>query len=211
MYAITAANGQLGRLVIERLLETVPAVQVVAAVRDPGKADALRAEGVAVRKADYDRPETLPRALAGVDRLLLISGTEIGRRTTQHRAVIDAAKGAGVGLIAYTSLLHADTSPLSVAPEHRDTEAALAASGVPHVILRNGWYTENRLAALPAILRDGVVAGAAGNGCQSSATRADYADAAVAALTGEGRAGRTYELAGDEAWSLPELAAEIGR
>ena len=179
MYCITAASGQLGALVIDRLLERVSADQVVAAVRNPSKSAALRDRGVALREADYDRPETLKAALTGVDKLLLISGPEVGRRTSQHQAVIDAAAAAGVGFIAYTSVLHADDSTLSVAPEHRDTEAVLAASGVSHCTLRNGWYTENRLLALSTILRQGVVAGAAGNGRQSSATRLDYADAAV--------------------------------
>ena len=211
MLAITGATGRLGRLVIDCLRDTVAADQLVALVRDPAKAADLRGAGVTMRKADYDRRETLGPALAGVDKLLLISGDAIGRRTAQHRAVIDAAGAAGVGFIAYTSVLHADRSPLAVAPDHRDTEAALAASGIAHVVLRNGWYTENRLASLPAILASGVLAGAAGDGRVSSATREDYAAAAAAVLTREGHAGRTYELAGDDAWTLADLAAEITR
>lgn len=211
MLAISGATGHLGRLVIDRLRDKVAGDQLVALVRDPAKAADLRGAGVTIRQADYDRPETLGPALAGVDKLLLISGDAIGRRTAQHRAVIDAAGAAGVGLIAYTSVLHADRSPLAVAPDHRDTEAALAASGITHVVLRNGWYTENRLASLPAILASGVLAGAAGDGRVSSATREDYAAAAAAVLTGEGHAGRTFELAGDDAWTLADLAAEITR
>lgn len=211
MYAITGANGQLGTLVIDRLLATVPADRIVATVRRLEDGDALRQKSIAVRQADYDRPDTLEAAFAGVDTLLLISSSEIGKRTPQHLAVIDAAKAAGVKLIAYTSVLRADTSPLSVAPEHRDTEAALAASGVPYVVLRNGWYSENYLAGLPAVLQHDAFLGSAKDGRVASAARADYADAAVAVITADDQAGRVYELAGDEAWSLAELAAEIGR
>ncbi len=209
---VTAATGQLGRLTIAKLLETTPAGHVVAAVRDPAKATDLAARGVQVVAADYDRPETLAAALAGVDRVLLISGTDLGRRVVQHGNVIDAAKRAGVSLIAYTSLLRADTTPLAaLAAEHRQTEALLAASGVHHVVLRNGWYTENHLMALPQVLAHGAVLGAAGAGRFSSAARADYAAAAAAVLTTDGHAGHSYELAGDAAYTLAELAAEIAR
>lgn len=211
MYAITGSSGQLGTLVIDRLLAKVPADRIVATVRRLEDGEPLRQKGVTVRQADYDKPETLEAAFAGVDTLLLISSSEIGKRTPQHLAVIDAAKAAGVKLIAYTSVLHADTSPLSLAPEHRDTEAALAASGVPYVLLRNGWYSENHLAGLPAVLQHNALLGAAKEGRVASAARADYADAAVAVITSDNQAGKVYELAGDEAWSLSELAAEIGR
>lgn len=144
MIAITGASGQLGRLVIQSLLERVPAEQIVALVRDPGKVQDLAARGVVVRTADYNQPATLTAALKGVDKLLLISSNELGNRAAQHRAVIDAAKAAGVTLLAYTSVLHADTSILGLAAEHRDTEAALKASGVPHVLLRNGWYRDRK-------------------------------------------------------------------
>lgn len=208
---VTGATGQLGQRVIDVLLETVPADAIAAGVRDPEKeaAVALRAKGVALRTADYSRPDTLACAFAGIDRLLLISGSEIGQRTQQHRAVIEAAKAAGVGFIAYTSILHADRSPLFLAEEHRATEAALAESGVPHALLRNGWYTEVFTWRLPSALERGVLAGAAGEGRVSAAARADYAAAAAAVLAGGDHAGRTYELAGDAAFTLTELAAVV--
>lgn len=211
MYAITGATGQLGRLVVEALFQTVAPSQIIAAVRETGKAQDLAAKGVTVRQADYDRPETLAAAFHGVDRLLLISSSEIGRRGPQHQAVIDAAKAAGVRLIAYTSVLHTDRSQLGLAPEHRATEAALKASGLPTVLLRNGWYTENHLAGLAGVLQHDAVLGAAKDGRISSATRADYAAAAARVLISDGHEGETYELAGDTAWTLLDLAAEIGR
>jgi len=211
MYAITGATGQLGRLVIRALLQTVPADRIVAAVRNPAKASDLAERGVIVREADYARPETLGPALAGVDKLLLISSTEVHGRLPRHQAVIDAAKASGVSLIAYTSMLHADTSPATLAIEHRQTEQAIAASGIPAVILRNGWYTENHLMALPAALAHGAFVGAAKHGRFSSAARQDYAEAAAAVLAGEGHAGQTYELAADQSFTLAELAAEVSR
>lgn len=210
MIAITGATGQLGRLVIETLLKTVPAGQIVAAVRSPAKARDLAERGVIVREADYDRPDTLAPALAGVDKLLLISSTEVSGRVRQHRAVVEAAVRAGVSLVAYTSILHADTSPVGLAAEHRETEAIIAASGLPAVILRNGWYTENHLMALPAALEHGAFVGAAKDGRFSSASRRDYAEAAAVALAGE-HAGKTYELAGDTSFTMSEFAAEVSR
>jgi NAD(P)H dehydrogenase (quinone) len=206
--AITGASGQLGRLVISKLKAKVPASEIIALARDPEKAADLN---VAVRQADYAKPETLAPALAGVATLLLISSSEVGQRAVQHRNVIDAAKGAGLKRIVYTSVLHADTTPLSLADEHRTTEAALKASGIPYTILRNGWYTENYMASVGGAVAGGALIGSAGDGRISSATRADYAEAAVAVLTGDGHEGRTYELAGDEAYTLSELAAEISR
>jgi NAD(P)H dehydrogenase (quinone) len=211
MYAITGATGQLGRLVIDVLLKTVPAYRIVAGVRNPAKARDLADRGVIVREADYDRPDTLPTALAGVDKLLLISSTDVSGRLPKHRAVIEAAQRAGVSLIAYTSMLHADTSPARLAVEHRQTEEVIATSGLPAVILRNGWYTENHLLALPAALEHGAFVGAAGVGRFSSAARKDYAEAAAVALTADGHAGKTYELAADQAFTLAELAAEVSR
>lgn len=212
MIAVTGATGQLGRMVVERLLDKVPAPQVLALARDPNKASGLAARGVQVREADYDRPQTLERALAGVDQLLLVSSSELGKRARQHAAVIDAARRAGVRLIAYTSVLHADASPLGLAEEHRQTEAALAASGVPYVLLRNGWYAENYMLGIPAALQYGVVMGSAGEGRISSASRADYADAAAAVLTsGDAQAGRVYELAGGSQFTLAQFAAELAR
>lgn len=211
MIAITGATGQLGRLVLNQLLQKVPAAGLVAVVRDATKAADLAARGVAVRVAAYTDPGALARAFTGVDRLLLISSSEIGRRTDQHRNVIEAAKQANVKLLAYTSVLHADTSPLSLAPEHRETEALIKASRVPFVILRDGWYVENYTVSIPAALANGAFIGSAGTGRISWAARADYAAAAAAALTGHAQAGQTYELAGDTAYTLADLAAEISR
>lgn len=211
MIVVTGASGQLGRLVIEALLKKLPACEIVAAVRNPEKVADLAARGVQVRQADYDQPASLLAAFKGADKLLLISASEVGRRVPQHRAVIDAAKAAGVGLLAYTSILHADTSPLPLAAEHKETESLIRASGLPAVILRNGWYTENYTAGIPAALQYGVVLGSAKQGRIASAARADFAEAAAAVLTQENQAGRIYELAGDESYTLSELAAEIAR
>ncbi|UGB03392.1 SDR family oxidoreductase [Leclercia sp. G3L] len=211
MIAITGATGQLGQLVIEQLLKTVPASQLVAIVRNPAKADALSQQGVTVRQADYTDQAAFTAALAGVDKLLLISSSEVGQRAPQHQNVINAAKAAGVKFIAYTSLLHADTSPLGLHVEHVDTEKALAASGIPYALLRNGWYTENYLASAPPALEHGVFIGSADEGKIASATRADYAAAAARVISEEGHAGKVYELAGDQAWTLGDLAAELSR
>jgi len=209
-YAIAGASGQLGRFTLEELLARVPASDVVALARDPGKLADMAARGVSVREADYTRPETLGPALAGVDRLLLISGNAVGQRLPQHQAVIDAAKAAGVSLIAYTSILHADTCPIGLAKEHRATEAALAASGVPFVLLRNGWYNENFTGALGPSVEHGAVIGAAGEGRISAASRADYGAAAAAALV-SARGGEVYELAGDSAFTMAGFAAELAK
>ena len=205
--AVTGASGQLGRRVVEKL-KGKTAETIVALVRSPAKASGL---GVALREADYAKPETLRPALAGVDALLFISASEIGQRVAQHHNVIEAAKAAGVKRIVYTSLLHADVSPINLAAEHRVTEAELKASGIPLTIMRNGWYTENHTASIGGALAAGAVIGSAGSGKFSSATRADYAEAAVAALAGQGHDGKTYELAGDEAFTLADFAAEISR
>lgn len=212
MIVVTGASGQLGRLVIDRLLQTIPAPEIVAAVRSPDKAADLAAKGVQVRQADYAQPATLEGAFAGAKKVLLISSSEVGQRFAQHQAVIDAAKRAGVELLAYTSVLHADTSLLGLAEEHRQTEVALAASGVPSVVLRNGWYHENYTAGIAGDLAHGAHFGSAGDGRISSAARADYADAAVAVLTSrDDQVGRVYELAGDASYSLAEFAAEVSR
>jgi len=211
MIVVTGASGQLGRLVIQSLLKTVPAAGIVAAVRQPAAVADLAALGVQVRQADYAQPATLDAAFQGATKVLLISSSAIGERVAQHGNVIDAARRAGVALLAYTSLLHADTSPLGLAAEHTATEALLRASGVPHVVLRNGWYTENYLAGLPAVLQHGAVIGSAGEGRIASAARADYADAAAAVLTRDDQAGLVHELAGDTSYTLAEFAAEVGR
>lgn len=207
-FGITGATGQLGRLVISKLKERTSETNIVALARSQQKGADL---GITVREADYTKPETLNRALEGINILLLISSSEVGQRAAQHKNVIEAAKEAGVEWIVYTSLLHADTSSLSLAVEHRDTEAMLRASGIQFTFLRNGWYTENYTGSIQGALAGGAFIGSAGDGKISSASRADYADAAVAVLTGEGHRGKVYELAGDEAYTLNDLAAEISR
>jgi NAD(P)H dehydrogenase (quinone) len=211
MIVVTGATCQLGHLVIKALLKKVPAASIVAAVRNVEKAKDIAALGVQVRHADYSQPASWDTALKGADKVLLISSSEIGQRAKQHRAVIDAAKKAGVKLLAYTSVLRADTSPLGLAAEHKETETYIRASGVPFVLLRHGWYTENYTAGIPGALAHGGVYGCAGNGHISSATRADYAEADAAVLVAENQAGKVYELAGDTAYTLAELAAEISR
>ncbi|XWJ91819.1 SDR family oxidoreductase [Phytobacter ursingii] len=211
MIAVTGATGQLGALAVEALLKTVNASEIVAIVRNPAKADALAQKGVVVRQADYGDQAALTAALTGVEKLLLVSSSEVGQRAAQHRNVINAAKAAGVKFIAYTSLLHADKSPLGLHVEHVETENMLADSGIPYALLRNGWYTENYLASAPAALAHGVFIGAAGEGKIASATRADYAAAAARIISTDGHAGKVYELAGDNAWTLSELAAELSK
>ncbi|ACS42042.1 MULTISPECIES: SDR family oxidoreductase [Methylorubrum] len=208
---VTGATGQLGRLVIEALLKRVLADTIVAGVRslESAAAEDLRAQGVTLRVADYARPETLAEAFRGIDRLLLISSSEIGQRVAQHRNVIQAARQSGVNLIAYTSLLRADTSPLALADEHRRTEDALKASGLSFAVLRNGWYTENYAASIAPALAHGVLLGSAGEGRIASAARADFAEAAAVVLTTDGHDGRVYELAGDDAYTLDEFAAAV--
>ncbi|ELY4481644.1 SDR family oxidoreductase [Cronobacter turicensis] len=211
MIAITGATGHLGLRVIDTLLNTVAAQEIVAIVRNPAKAATLGAKGVQVRAADYGDVAALTAALAGVEKLLLISSSEVGQRAPQHRNVIDAAKTAGVKLIAYTSLLHADRSPLGLADEHVATEKMLADAGIPYVLLRNGWYTENYLASVPPALEHGVFIGSAGDGKIASASRQDYAEAAAKVLTLDNQAGRVYELAGDNAWTLRDLTALLSK
>ncbi len=205
--AVTGATGQLGRIVIDKL-KAQTKEQIIALVRSPEKAADL---GVEVRRADYEDEASLDAALQGVDTLLLISSSEVGKRAAQHHNVIEAAKKNGVKRIVYTSLLRADTSPLSLAAEHAETEEQLKASGIPYTILRNGWYTENYTGSLEGAVASGALIGSAGEGRIASAARADYADAAVAVLTTPGHDGKTYELAGDDSFSLTELAAEVSK
>lgn len=207
---ITGATGQLGRLVVADLLtRRVPAGEVVALVRDAGKAADLAALGVEVRTADYDRPETLKSAFAAGDKVLLISGNTFGKRAAQHAAVVDAAAGAGVALLAYTGVLGGPDADFLIADEHKVTEAHILASGLPYVFLRNGWYTENYTGNLGSALEHGAVFGSAGQGRIASAARADYAAAAAVVLTGAGHENEAYELSGDTAWSLAEYAALV--
>ena len=205
---VTGATGQLGRLVVEKLKQKVAADTIVALVRNPEKAADL---GVETRPFDYTQPETLVTSLKGIDKLLLISGNEIGQRLPQHKAVIEAAKQAGVKQITYTSILHADSSPLGLAGEHLATEIALKASGLTYTILRNGWYTENYTGSAKGAVGAGAFIGNAGDGKIASAARIDYAEAAAVVLASEVHENKTYELAGDEAYTLTELAAEISR
>jgi NAD(P)H dehydrogenase (quinone) len=204
MILVTAATGQLGRHVVEGLRKQ--GVKFAAAVRDT-TVDL----GVEVRELDYNRPETHESALQGVSTLLLISGSEVGRRVAQHSAVVEAARKAGVGHIVYTSAPYADTTDLVVAPEHKATEEAIIASGVPYTFLRNGWYNENYVDKIKAAAETGEIVGAAGDGRVASAARADFADAAVAVLTQPGHENKTYELTGDTAWTFAELAEEIAK
>ncbi|MER5372393.1 SDR family oxidoreductase [Streptomyces sp. NPDC002553] len=207
---VTGATGHLGRHVVEQLLEKVPAEQITAVVRSEAKAADFAARGVKLAIADYNTPETFDGLFAAGDRVLLISGNEFDKgRPQQHQVVIDAAKAAGVALLAYTSAPGSLTAAL--ADDHRATEKALTASGVPYALLRNGWYHENYTEQLAPVLEHSAVVAAAGEGRVSSAARADYAAAAAAVLTGEGHEGKTYELGGDEAWSFAEYAAELSR
>ncbi|MFD3530131.1 NmrA family NAD(P)-binding protein [Streptomyces sp. NPDC058664] len=208
---VTGATGALGRLVIDALLATTPAESVAAVVRNKEKAAGLADRGVELRIADYSRPETLAGAFEAGDRVLLISGSEVGQRVAQHAAVIDAAKAAGVAQLAYTGVLGGDEADFDLAAEHKETERLILASGLPYTFLRNGWYSENYTANLAPVLAHGAVVSNAGEGRVASASRADYAAAAAAVLTGpaEEHLNRAYELSGDTAWSFAEYAAEV--
>ncbi|MFF8725623.1 SDR family oxidoreductase [Streptomyces sp. NPDC015171] len=207
---VTGATGHLGRHVVEQLLEKVPAERITAVVRDRAKAAGLAARGVRLAVADYNAPETFEGLFAAGDKVLLISGNEFDKgRVRQHTVVIDAARAAGVALLAYTSAPGSLTAAL--ADDHRATERVLLASGLPYSLLRNGWYHENYTENLAPVLEHDAVVQAAGDGRISSASRADYAAAAVAVLTGEGYENTTYELGGDEAWGFAEYAAELSR
>ncbi|MFB9366509.1 SDR family oxidoreductase [Kitasatospora sp. NPDC001664] len=209
MIVVTGATGQLGRLVVEGLLAEVPAGELAVAVRSADKAADWAAKGVTVREVDYNRPETLAAAFGAGDKVLLISGSEVGARVPQHTAVVEAAKAAGVALLAYTSILGGDEATFRLAEEHQATEAVIRASGLPYVLLRNGWYTENYTANAAVAVEHGAVVGSNGDARIATASRQDYADAAVAVLTGEGHENAVYELSGDEAWSFSEYAAAL--
>ncbi len=213
MIVVTGATGQYGRLVVEALLDRgTPGSEIVAAVRTPAKAADLAARGVQVREADYTRPETLVAAFTGADKLLFVSssGPEADR-IAQHRAVVAAAAEARVGLLHYTSIYNATDSTLGLSRAHRDTEAHIAETGLPSVLLRNGWYTENYTGSLAGSVERGAIAGSAGEGRIASASRADYAEAAAVVLLSDDQAGKVYELTGDTNWSLAELAAEAAK
>jgi Predicted nucleoside-diphosphate-sugar epimerases len=204
--AVTGATGQLGSQVVEQLKSRVSNKNIVALVRDTEKAANL---GVETREFDYSKPDNLSKALNGIDHLLLISGTEFGQRSAQHKNVINAAKEAGVKWIVYTSVLHADTSHLNLAAEHLETEQILANSGIEFTILRNGWYSENYTASVPGAVGGGAFLGSAKDGKISSAARADYAEAAAIVIANETHKGEVYELAGDDFYTLTDLAAMI--
>ena len=209
---VTAATGHLGRLVVDHLLASgVPASEVVAGARRPEALSDLADRGVEVRHADYDDVASLDAAFTGVDRLLFVSGSEVGSRIPQHRNVIDAARRAGVGFVAYTSITRADDTDLLMADEHRQTEQLLAESGLPHALLRNSWYTENYTGQLATTLEHGAVVGAAGEGLVSATTRDDYAAAAAVVLAGPGHEGAVYELGADEPFTLADYAATVAR
>lgn len=210
-YGVTGATGHLGRLAIAELLKTVPAANVVALVRSADKAKDLAAQGVEVRVAHYDQPDTLATALKGIGKLLLISSNELqASRSAQHGRVVEAAKAAGVQRIVYTSILHAATTTNVLAPDHKASEEAIMASGIPYSLMRHGWYTENYLDTARQAEKSGVILTSAHDGKVSSATRADYAAADVKALLGD-EGNQTYELAGDSAWNFMELAETLGR
>ncbi len=207
---VTGATGHLGRLVIESLLQRgVPASEIVAAGRSLDKIKDLADQGVRTAEIDYADPASLVAAFTGADKVLMISGSEVGQRIPQHTNVIDAAKEAGVGLVVYTSAPRATTATMRLVEEHKATEELLAASGLPFTVLRNGWYFENYLAQIPTYLKLGAIYGSAGEGRISAAARADFAEATAAVLTSDGHAGAVYELGGDESFTLAELAAAV--
>ncbi|HEY0276617.1 MAG TPA: SDR family oxidoreductase [Paenirhodobacter sp.] len=208
-YMVTGANGQLGRLVLSHLRNLVPEDRILGLVRRETDAEALKAEGLGARIGDYQDVDSLKDAFAGVERLLLVSGSAVGQRAAQHGNVIEAAKAAGVRFIAYTSILAAQTSGMALAAEHKATEDMIKASGISYAFLRNGWYSENLLASLENDLKMGKHFGAAGEGRFSTAPRHDYAEAAAIVLSAQGHEGATYELAGDAAFTLADLAKEI--
>ena len=209
-YGVTGATGQLGRFVLDELLRKVDAGDIVAFGRDLSKLEEYRARGVTLRAMDYDAPDGLPAALEGVDRLLLISASTLGERPRQHANVIDAALQAGVGYMAYTSILDAPNSPIKLGAEHAATEDKLAQSGIDFDVLRMGWYNENYVHSLPAQVEAGVITGAQGEGRISSAARADLAAGAAHVLV-SGTGGDIYNFAGDESWTMADFAAELSR
>ncbi len=206
--AVSGATGQLGTLVVEELKKRVPHDQIIALVRSPEKAVNL---GVETRVCDYNKRDIMTEALIGIDRLLLISSNEVGQRAKQHLNVIEGAFKSGVKWIVYTSLLRADSSSLSLASEHDATEKSIIEWGIDYTFLRNGWYTENYANSIRGAVEGGALIGSAGNGRISSASRADYAEAAAVVITDESHKGKVYELAGDVSFTMEELAAEISK
>jgi NAD(P)H dehydrogenase (quinone) len=203
---VTGATGGFGRHVVETLLARgVPAASIVATGRRVDTLSDLADRGVDVRRADFDDPDALPAAFEGAERLLLVSGSEVGRRVPQHTAAVETAVKAGARHLLYTSIPKAQTSSMQLAAEHAATERAVLESGVPHTFLRNGWYLENYTAQLPTWVATGTIAGAARDGRVSGAARADLAEAAAVALSTDGHEGAVYELGG-EAFTLSDAA-----
>jgi len=213
MIAVTGATGQLGRLVIKHLLQRTTPDRIVALVRNLEKAEMFKELGIGIRYVDYSKPETLKSALSGnITKLLLISSSEVGLRFLQHKNVIDAAKQSSIKLIAYTSILKADTSPFSLAEEHLETEEYLRSTNIPHVLLRNGWYTENYLLRIKSSMENGALIGCAKDGKISSSACDDYAEAAAVILTSDkSQNNKVYELSGDETYSLSSLCEIISQ
>lgn len=211
MIAVTGASGHLGKLVIQSLLKKTKSSEIVAIVRDPSKVDDLKSLGVTIRKGDYDKPETWSDALKGVKKLLLISANVVGSRVKQHKTVINAAKEAKVEILAYTSILRADSSKLLLAQEHVETENAIKESGVPYIFLRNSWYFENDTGSLKHAIQNGAILNVTGDGKLSSASRADYAEAAAVVLTTPVKTNAIYELGGDQPFTMSELAVEASK
>jgi NAD(P)H dehydrogenase (quinone) len=212
MIVVTGATGKLGTLVVEGLINQVPVEEIAVVVRDAAKAARFGELGVEVRQADYSDPASLADAFREGEKVLLISGSEIGQRVPQHKAVIDAAKDAGVALLAYTSVLGGPAADFELAREHQITERYLIDSGLPYSLLRNGWYHENYTEGIgQALATGGILTSAAEDARVASASRADYAAAAVAVLTGEGHVNAEYELSGDEAWTFEEYSAQVSQ
>lgn len=208
---VTGATGQLGRQIVASLVQKVSPAQIIVAVRSPDKAEDLKALGVTVRQADYSDPASLESAFAGASKVLLISSNDFAQRVSQHTNVVTAAKKANVTLLAYTSILHAETSPMLIASDHKETEHLIRASGLSYVFLRNGWYTENFVGSIHGALQHGALVGSAGEGKFSSAAVKDYAEAAAVVLADpiEAHAGKIYELGGDTAHTLADVAALV--
>jgi NAD(P)H dehydrogenase (quinone) len=207
--AVTAATGHLGALVVDELLQRVPTEQVVAVARDADKAKPLADKGVDVRVASYDDRASLEAALQGVDRVLLISGTEVGKRVPQHTNVVEAAKAAGVSFIGYTSAPKAADTDLIIAPEHKATEEVVQASGIPYSIMRNNWYVENYVGTIEGAKHTGAISSATNGGRIGGLPRADLAAGHAAVLSGDGHENTVYEFAADEPWTFDEFAAAL--
>jgi NAD(P)H dehydrogenase (quinone) len=207
---VTGTSGRLGRHVVKALLARgARPASIVATARNVAAIAELTSFGVRTAELDYNRPDTIESALHDVDAVLLVSSSEMGNRVAQHRNVIEAAVKAGVSKLVYTSAPRATTSPLVVNPEHKGTEETIAELGVPAVILRNGWYTENYAQHLAYAAQTGILVASAGAGRVASASRIDYAEAAAVVLLEDGHVGSVYELAGDVAWDFQELAAAM--